>query len=103
MKVLIPYNENKKRIGEYHHNAKLTDHDVELIRQLAEGGMRYASIAMKFNISSETVGRYCRYELRAQTPVEYRRVDAVITPAFKEYEAEGESQWQNNQQMDLFR
>lgn len=64
--VLFAVNEHGLRIGEDHPRAKLTDHDVEQIRRLAEGGMQYKHIAVKFEISRWTVGRICRYERRAQ-------------------------------------
>lgn len=67
MKKLVAVNENGLRIGEDHHRAKLLDEDVEHIRALAEGGMRYAEIAEKFEISKWMVGRICRFERRGQT------------------------------------
>ena len=62
------------RIGEDHPNAKLTDAEVERIRQLREGGMRYAVLAEKFEVSRWTIGRICRYERRAQSPAGFRKV-----------------------------
>lgn len=50
--------------GQLHHRAKLTDRDVELIRQLHEEGMTYATISLKFDVSRGTVGRLCRFERR---------------------------------------
>ena len=61
---LLELNAHGLRIGENHPRALISDHDVELIRKLAEGGMRYAEIAAKFEISKFTVGRICRYERR---------------------------------------
>ena len=52
--------------GQLHHRAKLTDHDVELIRELHEGGMAYAEIARKFEVSRSLVGRICRFERRVK-------------------------------------
>lgn len=54
------------KTGQYHHRAKLTDHDVELIRQLHEEGMSYTTIARKFDVSRSMVGRICRFERRAR-------------------------------------
>lgn len=62
------------RIGETHHRAVLTDHEVDLLRDLREEGYSYDWLAEKFEISIWTVGRICRYERRAQTPARYRRV-----------------------------
>ena len=71
MKRLFGVNEIGLRVGEDHPRATLTDHDVELIRQLADGGMLYRDIAEKFDISKFTVGRICRYERRGQTVHHY--------------------------------
>lgn len=64
---IVELNAQGLRIGENHPRALISDHDVELIRELAEGGMPYAEIAAKFEISKFTVGRICRYERRGQT------------------------------------
>lgn len=66
-KQYVGVNAHGLRIGENHQRALISDHDVELIRELAEGGMRYTEIAEKFEISKVTVGRICRYERRGQT------------------------------------
>lgn len=50
--------------GEHHPRAKLTDAQVEQIRQLAESGTTYGVIATRFMISKVMVGRICRFERR---------------------------------------
>lgn len=71
----VAINELGRRIGEGHHNAILTDAEVELLRDLREiDGMSYRVLAEKFEISKWAVGRICRYERRAQTPARYERV-----------------------------
>ena len=52
------------RIGESHHNAKLTDHDVELIRLLRESGMRIVEIARKFESSESNIRSITNYRNR---------------------------------------
>lgn len=52
------------RIGETHHNAKLTDHDVELIRLLREGGMKVKEIAKKFECSPSNITLITTYKGR---------------------------------------
>lgn len=47
------------RCGQQHHNAKLTDHEVELIRSLHDEGMGYKLIAKKFEVSPRTVRGIC--------------------------------------------
>lgn len=71
---VVALNDGGYRIGETHHRAVLTDHEVDLLRELREEGFSYDWLAEKFEISIWTVGRICRYERRAQTPARYRRV-----------------------------
>ncbi len=52
------------RIGESHHNAKLTDHDVELIRVLREEGMKIVEIAKKFESSESNIRSIVNYRNR---------------------------------------
>ncbi len=52
------------RIGESHHNAKLTDHDVELIRVLREEGMKIVEIAKKFESSESNISAITNYRHR---------------------------------------
>lgn len=67
-------NEAGLRIGEDHPNAKLTDAEVELIRSLHKSGMSYTTLARKFEVSREAIGRICRYERRGQTPMNFKKV-----------------------------
>jgi hypothetical protein len=77
-------------VGEDHHRAKLTDHDVELVLYLRnEEGWTYAQIAAKMEVGRTTVANICRYRTRAQTvmgqtaaPSRYRyRPDRPPCPA----------------------
>lgn len=70
----VPVNEAGLRIGEGHQNAKLTDAEVELIRQMHEDGLTYDELAEKFEVSKWAIGRICRYERRAQHPVKWKEV-----------------------------
>ena len=69
---LVAVNEIGLRIGEDHPRAKLTDAEVELVRRLYEGGMRYSELAEKFECSKWSIGRICRYERRAQTVAAFK-------------------------------
>lgn len=51
--------------GQNHPRAKLTTHEVELIRQLRAEGMDYRTLAAKFDTSERYIGKICRYERRA--------------------------------------
>lgn len=55
----------KGRRGEDHPNAKLSDNEVALIRQLlAEGLMSYRQIAEKFEVSKATIYDYAKERRR---------------------------------------
>jgi|APSaa5957512576_1039674.scaffolds.fasta_scaffold312101_2 hypothetical protein len=51
-------------IGDDHPRAKLTDHDVCLMRELREGGMVYREIAEKFECSLWTARDIVNYRSR---------------------------------------
>ena len=84
---IVAVDEHGRRVGESHPRAKLTDHEVELIRQLAEGevmrnaqgrfekrGLTYAEIAAKFDVATETVKSICLYRKRATAVAKFKRV-----------------------------
>ena len=65
-KRLVPVDANGNAVGQYHHRAKLTDEQVELIRDLhEEGAMGYRTLARYFGVSRETIKKICRFERRA--------------------------------------
>jgi len=66
-KVFVAVNEQGMRIGENHPNADLTDHEVDLIRELREGGMSLTMIAAKFEKPKSTIHMICTYQRRAVT------------------------------------
>ena len=75
MLMIVGVNAAGLRVGEDHHNAKLTDAEVELVRKLhEEERMSYASLAEKFDVSRWCIGRICRYEWRAQTIARFKTV-----------------------------
>ena len=51
--------------GEAHPNCKVTDSDVEMIRQLRSNGVRLSTIAEQFSISFQHVGAVCKGVYRA--------------------------------------
>lgn len=63
------------RVGEDHQRAKLTDHEVDLIRSLHREGLTYKTIAEKFEISARMVGAICRYERRAEVVTAYKSIE----------------------------
>lgn len=75
---LVGVGESGHRVGEDHGRAKLTDHEVELIRQLAESGMGHREIAVKFEISRGTVGDIVSFRRRAAYAVRWKRARAYV-------------------------
>lgn len=72
---LVALNEKGQRIGETHHRARLTDEDVDIIRDLHEEyGLGYKVLADKFEVSKSLIRYICKYERRAQTTTRYKRV-----------------------------
>lgn len=53
-------NEKGYRIGDFHHRARLTDHEVELFRQLV-GSMPLRELALKFDISESQASKIARH------------------------------------------
>lgn len=66
-------NERGRPIGEGHHYAVLTDHEIDLMLELREEGFSYSWLAEKFEVHKGTVAKICRGERRAQTPVVWGR------------------------------
>jgi DNA invertase Pin-like site-specific DNA recombinase len=77
-KVAVAINDKGKRIGEGHHNSKLSDHEVDLMRELREEhGLRTCELMRKFEVSRTLVKRICRYEIRCQTPDRWKVVEVT--------------------------
>ena len=76
---LVTTNDRGLLIGEGHHRAKLTDHEVDLIRELHEvHGVGYRVLARKFEVSRATIQSICNYRRRAQIAVGYKRVELAV-------------------------
>lgn len=57
----VKRNTNGYRIGESHQRAKFTDHEIELIRQLAADGMKGVDLAKKFEATKGYISRILRH------------------------------------------
>lgn len=64
---MVSVNERGHVVGQDHHRAKLSDHDIDLIVELREDGMGYAEIAAKFEISKGMAHDYCNGRRRLHT------------------------------------
>lgn len=75
-KVSVAINDKGARIGETHQCARLTNADVDMIRELREGhNLTYRVIAEKFEVSKSLVRQICRYQIRCQTPVRWKIIN----------------------------
>lgn len=57
---VVMVNGDGRVIGEDHHKAKLTDHDVWLITELSREGVSYRQIATKFEVSKSAIADICQ-------------------------------------------
>ena len=73
MRQMIGVTEKGARVGQDHHRAKLTNRDVELIRQMHEEKIARSVIAEKFDVSVSTVDKIANYRRRNIAPARYRR------------------------------
>lgn len=73
-KVFVAVDDAGLRIGETHHKADLTDHEVELIRQLDEDGMPRAEIARKFETPKSTITMICTHQRRSTTVTRWKAI-----------------------------
>jgi len=71
---MIQIGEYGKRVGESHGRAKLSDHEIDLVRQLKEEGMPATEIAEKFEVGRRYVYKVVNFERRASIVAQYRRV-----------------------------
>ncbi|ESQ73720.1 hypothetical protein [Asticcacaulis sp. AC402] len=75
MKRFVAVNEFGRIIGEGHKDAKLTDADVDMIREFHEAeGWGYRRLAKTFDVCKSTIRKIVKYETRAQTPDRFKTV-----------------------------
>lgn len=74
MKRTVGINGRGLRVGEDHQNAKLTNEEVDVIRELHCEGFSYKALAKKFEVSKSLVAAICRYERRAETATAWKTV-----------------------------
>jgi hypothetical protein len=64
--------EDGKLVGDSHPNARYSDHEVELMRQLREGGMKIVDIARRFGCSRAQAGKVVNYTARRSVAARIR-------------------------------
>lgn len=71
---MIGVNALGRRVGDSHHNAKLSDGDVELLQALHVEGWGYRRLAAKFECSKSLVRDIVKGRARCQVATNWRRV-----------------------------
>ena len=80
-RITYAVDEKGNRLGEAHPRAKLSDADVELIRDIYEEGMEsLAGIASVFGVHKATIADIVNFRRRATTPAGYRTVTESELP-----------------------
>lgn len=82
-KLLVGINEKGLRVGDSHHNARLTDHEVDMLLSLRDEGWSYRQLAEKFDVSKSTAHKICQGHRRCQIPSRYKEVYVPIVGADK--------------------
>ncbi len=74
----VAINDRGYRIGEHHHGARLSDAEVEQVRDLHEfAGWSYRDIARAYNASKSCIAEICRYEKRNQCVFNWQQVRVI--------------------------
>lgn len=73
--LVAAYNENGRRVGQSHPKAKLSDEQIDKIREdHEERGMTAGQLAIKYGSTKKTIEPILSYKVRCQTPANYRRI-----------------------------
>ena len=76
MRKTIAVNESGYRLGEDHHHARLSNEQVDRIRDLhEEHGLSYTQLAAMYSVSKSSIADICQYRRRAQTPFGYKTLN----------------------------
>lgn len=70
----VAVNEKGRRVGDSHHNAKLTNHEVELLLAMYGEGMGYRRLSTVFEVSKTLVRNIVKGRARVQAPSYWRTV-----------------------------
>lgn len=78
--MLVAVNELGRRIGDSHHNAVLTNGEVELLLILYTQGFGYRRLSQMFEISKSLARNIVKGRTRCQSVHEWRKVHVKETP-----------------------
>ena len=71
--VMVPVGQKGVALGEWHHQAKYTDREVETLLSLWHGGATVSEIARTMEIPKSTVWAICHGFMRAKIPTDWVR------------------------------
>lgn len=71
---MVGVNAQGRVVGESHHRAVLSDHEVGLVLELRGQGFSYEWLAAKFEVSKSCVQKICTGRSRAQYPARFLRI-----------------------------
>lgn len=71
---LVGVDANGNRVGEDHPKARLSDHDIDLIRQLHDEGLGYRTLARKFECDKSTIRDVVKCRRRFATATRWKSV-----------------------------
>lgn len=76
-KIILPCDEQRKPVGQYHPKAKLSDADIELIRDIYDEGLvGYGTLAKVFGVKKHVIRDIVTFRRRSTAAVHYRTVEA---------------------------
>lgn len=75
MRIVLSINDLGRRIGESHHNAKITNGEVDLLLALHREGWGYRRLAAKFEMSKRHVRDIVKGKRRAQFPAAFKTIE----------------------------
>lgn len=77
MQKLVALNDSGRRIGQHHPRALLLDCEVDQVLALLEGGLSYAEVARKFEVSKSCVAHIATGRRRSQSTARTVRVSVT--------------------------
>ena len=75
---LVALNDIGRRIGDSHHNAKLTNADVDLLLTFHDEGWGYRKLSAKFEVSKSLVRNICKGMVRCQTATHWKKMRVEV-------------------------
>ena len=75
MSKVVAVNDRGFRVGQDHQNAKLTNHEVDLLLELRDEGWSYGKLRDAFELSKSGVRKICKGMTRCQVADRYKKIE----------------------------